>query len=69
MGALFSKPKVPDVPKPVAMPDPEDPESREAEERKRRQIAARSGRSSTILSRGTGSGTRAYGNSLLGQAG
>lgn len=70
MGNLF-KPKMPEVAKPVRMPDPEDPETNEAEERKRRQIAARSGRTSTILSQrsGGGAGTQAFTNSLLGQAG
>lgn len=69
MGSLFSKPKMPD-PKPTPMPDPEGPDVRAEEERRRRAIAARSGRSSTILSRGSGgeAGTRSYSNSLLGQA-
>jgi hypothetical protein len=54
---------------PVKMPDPEDPEARAASERERTRIAARSGRTSTILSRRSSPGTRAYENSLLGQAG
>ena len=69
MGALFGKAKPPTV---VRMPDQNDPNIRQAEERKRREIAGRSGRSSTMLSRGAGSGeagTRSYGNSLLGSAG
>lgn len=69
MGSLFGK--KPKVAEPVRMPDPEDPETREAEDRRRRQIAARSGRSSTIMTRDrdTGAGTAAFKNSLLGQAG
>lgn len=70
MGALFGKAKPPTV---VRMPDQNDPNIRQAEERKRREIAGRSGRSSTMLSRGAGgggeAGTRSYGNSLLGSAG
>lgn len=71
MGALFSKPKAPTV---VRMPDANDPIIRQSEERKRREIASRSGRSSTMLTRNAGSGggeagTRSYANSLLGSAG
>ena len=68
MGALFGKPKPPAV---VRMPDTNDPVIRQSEERKRREIAARSGRSSTMLSRSSGgeAGTRSYSNSLLGSAG
>lgn len=78
MGALFGKAKPPKV---VRMPDQNDPNIRQAEERKRREIAGRSGRSSTMLTRGGGSvprgsgggvgdaGTRSYSNSLLGSAG
>jgi len=69
MGALFGKAKPPTV---VRMPDQSDPVVRQSEERKRREIAARSGRSSTMLSRNAGggeAGTRSYSNSLLGQAG
>ncbi len=69
MGALFgSKPKPPEV---VRMPLPEDPEARMAAERKRREIASRGGRASTVMSRQSGgdAGTSSYGNSLLGQAG
>lgn len=68
MGALFGKPKPPKV---VRMPDTNDPVIRQSEERKRREIAARSGRSSTMLSRSSGgeAGTRSYSNSLLGSAG
>lgn len=70
MGALFGKAKPPTV---VRMPDQNDPNIRQAEERKRREIAGRSGRSSTMLSRGAGgggeAGTRSYSNSLLGSAG
>lgn len=68
MGALFGKSKPPKV---VRMPDTNDPVIRQSEERKRREIAARSGRSSTMLSRSSGgeAGTRSYSNSLLGSAG
>lgn len=68
MGALFGKSKPPKV---VRMPDANDPVIRQSEERKRREIAARSGRSSTMLSRSSGgeAGTRSYSNSLLGSAG
>lgn len=70
MGALFGgKPK---APTPVRMPDANDPAIRQQEERKRREIMARSGRSSTMLSRNAGggeAGTRSYSNSLLGSAG
>lgn len=68
MGSLFKRPDPPERPKPVAMPDTESPAMRAAEAMRRQQIAARSGRSSTILSRPEGTGG-AYRNSLLGQAG
>ena len=59
-------------PTPVAkMPDPEDAAYRNAEDRKRREIAARSGRRSTVLSQGAtagSAGTSAYKNTMLGQA-
>lgn len=69
MSALFGeKPKPAPV---VRMPVPEDKESQMAAERKRREIAGRQGRRSTMLSRPSSGepGTRSYGNSLLGQAG
>lgn len=67
MGALFSKPKAPNV---TRMPDVNDPVIRQAQDRKRREISGRSGRSSTMLSRGAGEGgTQSYSNSLLGSAG
>lgn len=67
MGALFGKAK---APTPVRMPDANDPIIRQSEERKRREIASRSGRSSTMLSRNTSGegGTQAYASSLLGSA-
>jgi len=63
-------PKI-DKPETVRMPDPDGAEGMAAAEAKRRQIAARSSRANTVLSRGAGGegGTRSYGNSLLGQAG
>lgn len=68
MGGLFSKPKPAD---PVRMPVAGDAETRAAEERKRREIVGRSGRSSTVLTRGGGAsaGVDAYKNTTLGQAG
>jgi len=75
MGKLFGGGSAKVEPTPVTrMPDPQAPEVKDAEERRRREIMARSGRTSTILSRGnsgggSGSGTGAYGNSLLGQGG
>lgn len=72
MGALFGKPK---PPTPIRMPDANDPAVKQSEERKRREIMARSGRSSTMLSRNAGgggggeAGTRSYSASLLGNAG
>lgn len=70
MGALFGG-KKPEPPKAIAMPDATSPVVRAAEDQRRRQIMARSGRQSTILSRpdSGGAGTGAYKNSLLGQAG
>lgn len=69
MGSIFGRPKVPE-PKPVRMPDANDPAIGAAQDRKRREIAARSGRASTMLSnRQSGTpGTMAYTNSLLGQS-
>lgn len=64
-GGGMKKPEV------VRMPDPEGSEAQAAAEARRKQIAGRASRANTVLSRGTGGegGTRAYGNSLLGQAG
>ena len=66
IGDLFKKPK---VSKPADMPSMADPAIRDAEERKKREIAGRGGRASTILTQRGEAGTSAYGNSLLGQAG
>lgn len=67
MGALFGgKAKSPSV---TRMPDVNDPVIRNTQEKKRREIAGRSGRDSTMLSRSGESGTRSYSNSLLGSAG
>ncbi|TGQ11216.1 hypothetical protein EN858_14940 [Mesorhizobium sp. M4B.F.Ca.ET.215.01.1.1] len=69
MSGLFgSKPKVAD---PTPMPVPDDAASKAADLRQRQQVAARTGRASTMLSRQNGgqAGTTSYGNSLLGQAG
>jgi hypothetical protein len=55
---------------PTPMPVPDDAQARAADLRQRQQIASRSGRASTMLSRRTGdAGTTSYSNSLLGQAG
>lgn len=66
MGNLFKSPE----PRPPArMPDANDPTIRAAEDRTRRAAMGRSGRSSTILTGGGGSGgNQAYKNSLLGQS-
>jgi len=68
MNALFGKKPV--APEPVRMPVQDDAESRAAAERQKRAIGSRQGRTSTVLTRSSGgeAGTRAYGNSLLGQA-
>lgn len=72
MSGLFGG-KTPD-PTPVArMPVPDDAAAQAAKARQQQQIATRSGRASTVLSRPTGggreAGTSSYGNSLLGSAG
>jgi hypothetical protein len=77
MGGLF-KSKAPEPAKVTRMPDEEDPSVVEARRRAAADAQARSGRTSTVLSRnrsrtatpaGTQAGTTAYKNSLLGQAG
>lgn len=68
MSFLFGKKQ---QPTPVAkMPDPEDAGVKNAEDRKRREIAMRSGRRSTVLSQGggNGAGMSAYKATLLGNA-
>lgn len=50
MSGLFSKPKVPDPPKPVLMPDPEDPAKKEDERLRYLAARQRGGRASTMLS-------------------
>lgn len=53
MGALknlFSGPKMPTIPAPARMPDPQDPVALEARRKQQASIANRSGRSSTVLS-------------------
>ena len=70
MSSLFGKAPKPADPTP--MPVPDDAAAKAADLRQRQQIASRSGRASTMLSRRTGggdAGTSSYGNSLLGQAG
>ena len=70
MGGLFGGDK-PKPAEPVRMPVPDDTASLAAADRQKRQIAQRTGRASTVLSRRTGgeAGTSSYGNSLLGSAG
>lgn len=54
--------------KTVRMPDLESPVIKDAQRRKQAQIQGRSGRSSTMLSRGASPGTGAYQASVLGSA-
>jgi hypothetical protein len=69
MSGLFGK--KPEPAPVVKMPVPADTQQKAAEDRKKREIMSRSGRASTVLTRGSGAsaGTAAYQNSLLGQAG
>lgn len=69
MGGLFGKPPKPEPA--VRMPVPDDAAALAAQQRQRQQIASRSGRASTVMTRRpTGdAGTSSYGNSLLGSAG
>jgi hypothetical protein len=71
MGGLFGK--KPDPAPAVRMPVPDDQAALAAQQRQRQQIASRSGRASTMLSRrpsgGGDAGTSSYSNSLLGSAG
>lgn len=71
MGFLFSKAPKPADPTP--MPVPDDAAAQAAKARQQQQIASRSGRASTVLSRpangGREAGTSSYSNSLLGSAG
>lgn len=70
MSGLFGK--APDPAPAVRMPVPDDAAAQAAKARQQQQIASRSGRASTVLSRPTGgseAGTSSYGNSLLGSAG
>lgn len=69
MSGLFgSKPKPED---PTPMPVPDDAAAQAAKARQQQQIASRSGRASTVLSRPARgeAGTSSYANSLLGSAG
>ncbi len=65
MGSLFSKPKLPEPPKPVAMPDPEDPSLVLAKKNALMAARGRSGRTSTMLS---GDTAAPYQGSTLGVA-
>lgn len=68
MGDIFSRPK---VTPPARMPDVNDPAIKAAEERQRQAILSRSGRSSTILTPRSNSGSggsQAYGNTVLGDS-
>lgn len=69
MSGIFSKPK---VTPPARMPvDQNDPAAKAAADEARRKIMARSGRDSTILTKGAqkpgSGGTTAYANTVLGQ--
>ncbi|WP_156394421.1 hypothetical protein [Mesorhizobium sp. Root172] len=71
MSGLFGKKPTPE---PVAvMPVPDDAAAKAADLRQRQQIASRTGRASTVMTRrssgGGDAGTSSYSNSLLGQAG
>jgi len=55
MGALFSKPKTPELKPPAPMPDAEDPAVRAAGRRRVGRMMAEGGRRSTILSDAMGS--------------
>jgi hypothetical protein len=70
MSALFGKkPKVADA---TPMPVPDDADALAAAARQKQQIASRTGRASTVLSRRSGAGeagTSSYANTLLGSAG
>lgn len=61
MGGLFKKPKVPDPPKPVEMPDPEGMDARKARMKAMLDARRRQGRASTNLS-----GDDPYSGSTLG---
>lgn len=65
MGALFSKPKTPQVKPPAPMPDENDPGIMAAAIRKKNAITTRGGRASTILS-DAGGGTSDFGSSKMG---
>lgn len=70
MSNLFGK--TPDPTPATPMPVPDDAAAKAAKARQQQQIASRSGRASTVLSRPSGggeAGTSSYSNSLLGQAG
>lgn len=69
MGALFGKKPTPEPA--VRMPVPDDAAALAAQQRQKQQIAQRTGRASTVMTRRTGgdAGTSSYGNSLLGSAG
>lgn len=71
MSGLFGKTPAPEPATP--MPVPDDAAAQAAKARQQQQIASRSGRASTVLSRPAGgrgeAGTSSYANSLLGSAG
>lgn len=71
MNALFKTPKMPDIPDPVAMPDPEDLKARMARRSAIDNATKRKGRDSTILgpSSAEGGGAKAYSGSSLGGPG
>jgi hypothetical protein len=69
MTSLFSPPKMPPVQPAAADPPPQrtDAEVRAQSDAERRRLAARQGRSSTILTGTSDMGTAARGKTLLGE--
>jgi hypothetical protein len=65
MSALFSTPKMPKMPEPMAMPDPEDLKARLAKRKAMDGALNRKGRDSTILGAESG-GTKDYAGQSLG---
>ena len=66
MSNLFPRPRVPDVPEPVATPDIEDEDIQRARGREIARQRARRGRESTILTEQPGGRGREFSRTLLG---
>ena len=64
MGGLFSKPKMPDPPKPTRMPTETDPSVMAAGERVKADALRRKGRLSTILTDDTSTTSGSSGTKL-----